>query len=117
MLPLFGGYFTPDPILIDGIEINEYLNMLEENGGTLPVEGLEHGQMLFASRWAWRTKAWSFSSWTFTSSHPTASTLLRTRCLILFQWSGLKTACPCGEIQLVSPTLCDADVDGRLTVG
>ena len=36
MLPLFGGYFTPDPILIDGMEINEYLNMLEANGELTP---------------------------------------------------------------------------------
>ena len=53
MLPLFGGYFTPDPILIDGMEINEYLNMLEENGSSTLMEGSEHGQMLY-----WNGEEW-----------------------------------------------------------
>ena len=53
MLPLFGGYFTPDPILIDGMEINEYLNMLEENGSSTLIEGSEHGQMLY-----WNGEEW-----------------------------------------------------------
>lgn len=54
MLPLFGGYFTPDPILIDGMEINEYLNMLEENGSSTLIEGSEHGQMLY-----WNGEEWT----------------------------------------------------------
>ena len=54
MLPLFGGYFTPDPILIDGMEINEYLNMLEENGSSPLIEGSEYGQMLF-----WNGEEWT----------------------------------------------------------
>ena len=53
MLPLFGGYFTPDPILIDGMEINEYLNMIEENGSSTLMEGSEHGQMLY-----WNGEEW-----------------------------------------------------------
>ena len=53
MLPLFGGYFTPDPILIDGMEINEYLNMLEENGSSTLIEGSEHGQMLYWNGGQW----------------------------------------------------------------
>ena len=53
LLPIFGGFFTPEEVLIDGMTINEYLLLVEENGGTLPVEGSEHGQMLY-----WNGEEW-----------------------------------------------------------
>ena len=52
-LPHFGGFFTPEEVLIDGMTINEYLLLVEENGGALPVEGSEHGQMLY-----WNGEEW-----------------------------------------------------------
>jgi hypothetical protein len=53
LLPIFGGFFTPEEVLIDGMTINEYLLLVEENGGALPVEGSEHGQMLY-----WNGEEW-----------------------------------------------------------
>ena len=32
LLPIFGGFF-PEEVLIDGMTINEYLLLVEENGG------------------------------------------------------------------------------------
>ena len=54
LLPIFGGYFTPDELLIDGMTVNEYLLLLEENGGSLSIEGSAYGQMLF----------WDGAEWT-----------------------------------------------------
>jgi hypothetical protein len=53
LLPIFGGFFTPEEVLIDGMTINEYLLLVEENGGAMPVEGSEHGQMLY-----WNGEEW-----------------------------------------------------------
>ena len=70
LLPIFGGFFTPEEVLIDGMTINEYLLLVEENGGALPVEGSEHGQMLY-----WNGEEWVASvrfgsmAWLTTGAH------------------------------------------------
>ena len=59
LLPIFGGFFTPEEVLIDGMTINEYLLLVEENGGSLSIEGSEYGQMLF----------WNGEEWTLVPSN------------------------------------------------
>ena len=62
MLPLFGGYFTPDPILVDGQTLEQYIENLESalaesesDTVALPMlPGTEPGQMLY----------WDGSQWT-----------------------------------------------------
>ena len=90
LLPLFGNYFTPSEVTVDGQTLTEYIAALEEAAGnatsdtvTIPMlSGTAPGQMLY----------WNGAEWTLVPTGQPGDALLLEGTTPT--WRTLKTGCP-----------------------